>query len=44
VPAAAAVHEGEKTRLLELAHVIGVPEQACELVITQYEKERRHED
>lgn len=39
-----AVHEREKTRLLELARLIGVPEAACELVITQYEKERRHED
>ncbi len=38
------VHDGEKARLLELGRLIGVPEQACELVITQYEKERSHED
>ncbi|MFM7649253.1 MAG: TerB family tellurite resistance protein, partial [Cyanobium sp.] len=38
------VHEGEKSRLLELAGLIGVPNQACELVVNQYEKERRHED
>jgi len=39
-----AVDEGKKTRLLELARLIGVPDEACELVITQYRKERRHED
>ncbi len=37
------VQDGERTRLLELAESIGVPGTACEVVITQYERERRHE-
>lgn len=36
------VHDGEKGRLFELAALIGVPESACEVVVGQYEKERRN--
>jgi hypothetical protein len=37
------VHEGELTRLRELAGLIDIPEYACDLVVKQYQKENAHE-
>lgn len=38
------IHDHETRRLLELAELMHVPQAACELVITQYQKERHGEN